>query len=117
MVEFYLASGGNYEDVYSRLPNDQLILKFVKKFKEDNTYKELLSALEDKNYKDAFRASHTMKGLSMTLGFETLCEHVSNMTELLREYKEENKDEVEKQLTYIKEEYTNLIKNIDDLYV
>ena len=61
--ECYEAIGGNYEDVLGRLQNDALIRKFTLKFLEDQSYLQLKQALENKNYEDAFRGAHTLKGV------------------------------------------------------
>ena len=79
--ECYKAIGGNYEDVLRRLPNEALIRKFTLKFLEDQSYLQLKQALKDKNYEDAFRSAHTLKGVCQNLSFDRLYE----VTELLRD--------------------------------
>ena len=39
--ECYEAMHGDYEDVFSRLRNNALIIKLVKKFESDQSYAEL----------------------------------------------------------------------------
>ena len=83
--ECYEAIGGNYEDVLGRLQNDALIRKFTLKFLEDQSYLQLKQALENKNYEDAFRSAHTLKGVSQNLSFDRLYEVSNELTELLRD--------------------------------
>jgi HPt (histidine-containing phosphotransfer) domain-containing protein len=74
---------GDYEGVSERLLKDERIAKFLRKFLADKDYDELMSALGEKDYETAFRASHSLKGLSLNLGLtglqkasETLCEEL-----------------------------------------
>ena len=63
MQECYKAIGGNYEAVLGRLHSEALIQRFTLKFLEDQSYLQLKQALENKNYEDAFRSAHTLKGV------------------------------------------------------
>lgn len=83
--ECYKAIGGNYEDVLRRLHNEALIQKFTLKFLEDPSYQLLKQALKDKNYEDAFRSAHTLKGVCQNLSFDRLYEVSNELTELLRD--------------------------------
>ena len=62
MQECYKAIGGKYEAVLGRLHSEALIPRFTLKFLEDQSYLQLKQALENKNYEDAFRSAHTLKG-------------------------------------------------------
>ena len=68
--ECYEAIGGNYEEVLGRLQSEALIRRFTLKFLEDQSYLQLKQALENKNYEDAFRSAHTLKGVCQKLSFE-----------------------------------------------
>ena len=83
--ECYKAIGGNYEDVLRRLHNEALIQKFTLKFLEGPSYLLLKQALRDKNYEDAFRSAHTLKGVCQNLSFDRLYEVSNELTELLRD--------------------------------
>ena len=65
MQECYKAIGGNYEAVLVRLHSEALIQRFTLKFLEDQSYLQLKQALENKNYEDAFRSAHTLKGVAI----------------------------------------------------
>ena len=85
MQEYYKAIGGNYEAVLGRLHSEALIQRFTLKFLEDQSYLQLKQALENKNYEDAFRSAHTLKGVCQKLSFDRLYEVSSELTELLRD--------------------------------
>ena len=72
--ECYKAIGGNYEAVLGRLHSEALIQRFTLKFLEDQSYLQLKQALENKNYEDAFRSAHTLKGVCQNLSFDRLYE-------------------------------------------
>ena len=85
MRECYEAIGGNYEDVLGRRHSEALIWKFTFMFLEDQSYLQLKQALKDKNYEDAFRSAHTLKGVCQNLSFDRLYEVSHELTELLRD--------------------------------
>ena len=74
MQECYKAIGGNYEAVLGRLHSEALIQEFTLKFLEDQSYLQLKQALENKNYENAFRSAHTLKGVCQKLSFDRLYE-------------------------------------------
>ena len=80
MQECYKAIGGNYEAVLGRLHNEALIQRFTLKFLEDQSYLQLKQALENKNYEDAFRSAHTLKGVCQNLSFDRLYEVSNELT-------------------------------------
>lgn len=82
--EFYTAIGGDYEGTIARLSTDARIKKAALKFENDPNYNELLRALKSGNVKDAFRAAHTLKGICLNLGFDSLYRSASAITEILR---------------------------------
>lgn len=84
LKECYVALGGDYEDVISRLRTEKLVQKFVLKFLNDPSYEDLLKALEAENYEEAFRASHTIKGVCQNLSFTRLYQSSHALTEALR---------------------------------
>ena len=80
----YAAMGADYSDVLSRLRSERLIQKFVLKFLDDKSFELLSSSLESGSYEEAFRASHTIKGMCQNLSFTTLMHSSSELTEALR---------------------------------
>ena len=68
--EFYDSIDENYENVSSRMMgNQKLVEKFVRKFLEDPTYKQIKESVEKMDYDEILRATHTMKGVASNLEF------------------------------------------------
>ena len=62
LEQFYAAVGGDYEQTLSRLPSEALVKKFVLKYVDDGTCKELAEAITNRDWATAFRAAHTLEG-------------------------------------------------------
>ena len=92
LKECYEAFGGNYEAVSQRIPKEAIIRKFALMFLNDPSYKNLCEALKTENNQEAFRAVHSLKGVSANLGFEQLEKSSSNLTELLRNCEDKQVD-------------------------
>lgn len=84
LQECYAAMGGNYNDALGRLRSERLVQKFVLKFLTDGSYDLLCRSLEEKNYEEAFRAAHTIKGVCQNLSFTMLGRSSSALSEALR---------------------------------
>ena len=97
----------------SRLRNNALIIKLVKKFESDQSYAELKQGLADKDVEKAFRAAHTLKGICLNLGFSQLTEDVVNITEILRAGKLEGTDELFSKIQTTYENTVSEIKKLD----
>ena len=82
--ECYAALGGDYEEVLGRLYSEALVKKFVGKFLADQSFSSLESTLKAKNYEEAFRAAHTLKGVCQNLSFTKLFHSSHEITEALR---------------------------------
>jgi len=82
--ECYAALGGNYQDVLGRLYSDALVKRFVGKFLSDPSFQLLETSLKEKNYEEAFRAAHTLKGVTQNLSFTKLYQSSHDITEALR---------------------------------
>ena len=84
LKECYAAMGGDYEDAIGRLRSERLLQKFVLKFLDDGNYALLCTSIENGSLEEAFRASHTIKGMCQNLSFVTLGASASELTEALR---------------------------------
>lgn len=82
--ECYAALGGDYEEVINRLYSEALVRKFVGKFSSDPSFQLLDDSLKAGNYEEAFRAAHTLKGVSQNLSFTKLYQSSHEITEALR---------------------------------
>ncbi len=84
LKECYTALEGDYEEVIARLRSEKMVQKFVLKFLNDKSHELLVTSMETKNYEEAFRAAHTIKGVCQNLSFTKLYESSHILTENLR---------------------------------
>ena len=84
MQECYTALEGDYQDVLGRLYSEALVKKFVGMFLADKSYQLLVDSMEAKNYDEAFRGAHTLKGVCQNLSFTKLYHSSHAITEALR---------------------------------
>ncbi len=110
--ECYQEMGGDFDDILGRLRNVSLIEKLVKKFKDDESIKELEEGLKEKDVEKAFRAAHTLKGICLNLSFKQLTEDAVNLTEVLRAKSFEGTEEL---FEKVKKEYEDTINAINKL--
>lgn len=82
--ECYAALEGDYQEVLGRLYSDALVQRFVGKFLSDQSFQLLEGSLKAGNYDEAFRAAHTLKGVSQNLSFTKLYQSSHEITEALR---------------------------------
>lgn len=115
--EYYKKIGGSYEDVKSRLMKDDIIKRFVIKFLSDESYNNLVAAMADKDYEVAFRSAHTLKGICNNLGFATLGESASDLTEALRGWENAPIDvsSCELKLQKLESDYKCTVASINDI--
>lgn len=116
LKECYQAFGGDYEDTMKRMGMERLLQKFMLKFLDDKSFEELCSSMEQKKYEEAFRAAHTLKGLCLNLGFKTLAESSSNLTEVLRSqnFDDNQMAEIMKLLEQVKRDYAMTVSVITE---
>lgn len=81
---FYQQLGGDCAQMLTRLPSEDMIRRFLVRFLRDPSYTDLLAALDAQDLPTAFRAAHTLKGTSATLGLDRLALAASSLTEALR---------------------------------
>ena len=82
--ECYAALGGDYDAALGYLRSEKLVNKFVLRFLDDKSHDLLCTAMESKNYEEAFRAAHTIKGVCSNLAFTVLGKSSSELSEALR---------------------------------
>lgn len=80
----YEALGGNYDAVRGRLMSERLVQKFMLKFLDEGSFKELMDAVQAKDGEAAFRAAHTLKGVCLNLSFDRLFASSDRLCEALR---------------------------------
>lgn len=82
--DFYAAVGGDHREVLERLPSEELVRRFLRRFPDDPSYAALKAALAADEWENAFRAAHTLKGTAANLGLGALTSAASALTEALR---------------------------------
>ncbi len=105
----YVKIGGDYNDILHRFMNENMIHKFVLKFPQDNNMALFEESWAKKDYKTAFRAMHTLKGVAVNLGFTALYNVSSALTEKLRSQEYDNLDGL---IADVKKQYDIVIEAI-----
>ena len=85
LKDCYLKFGGDFDEVLGRLRREQTVGKFVFKFLDDKSFSLFESSIGSKDYEDALRAVHTLKGICQNLSFTRLFESSSLVTNALKE--------------------------------
>lgn len=110
------ANGFCVSDAMQRFANnEQLWVKFLRKFKADTSYADLVQAMEEEDRKRAFEAAHTLKGITGNLALSKFHELVGKQTDYLRET-ESDFEAAKQMMPEIREVYENTIKIIDEVY-
>lgn len=105
----YQMAGGDYAGVIGRLRTNERVAKFVTMFADDTSYDNLVTNMAEQNWEEAFRAAHTLKGISRDMGFIDLSEYASDITEALRADEHERAQEL---LPSVQEEYQHVAEAI-----
>lgn len=111
--ECYEQMQGNYEEVLGRLGSEAMVLKYAKKFLADESCRELTAAMEAKDYAEAFKHVHNLKGVCLNLAFTGLCESSAELCDALRSG--EPVGDVEGMFSRVEEDYARVIAAIQQL--
>lgn len=83
LKECYQKLGGNYEDILSRLGDEETIIYFIQMFLQDVSFAHMSEALQQTDARAAYSQVHTFKGVCVNLSFDRLaaaarcvCEHL-----------------------------------------
>ena len=63
---------------------EHIFLRYLQRFADDENCDHFLSSLEKKDYQEAFRAVHTLKGTAANVGVESVADIADILTEELR---------------------------------
>lgn len=78
-------SGADVEATLKRfMGNDAIYLKFLGKFPNDPNYANLGANMEAKNFEEAYKCAHALKGVVGNLGLPPIFDNVSALVEELR---------------------------------
>ena len=79
----------NYTEGVKRFSgHEELYQKYLKKFVDGKEYSDFSSAMQQGRYDDAFRAAHTLKGITGNLSFDRFYDKLYNIVEMLRDGKD-----------------------------
>ncbi|MGM9969425.1 MAG: Hpt domain-containing protein [Anaeroplasma sp.] len=112
----YKKMGGSFEDIFSRLPKESLIEKFLFKFIDDESYDLLFKYMSLNNKNEAFKACHTLKGVCANLGFSLLLESCVRLTDELRTEADDISAYAYELFEDVKEKYKKTIDAIREYY-
>lgn len=112
--EFYGLIGGDYSDAIQRFMSDDVILKFLKMFLNDENMTKLSVSLGENDPDGAFYAVHTLKGIALNLSFSEFAEGCSEMTEHLRG-RSALPDDIGRFYENVNREYQKIITAIKEL--
>ena len=112
--QLYNEIGSNYQDILLRMSSQKIVIKFVKKFIEDNTFNELTVGISKGDLEQTYRSVHTLKGICLNLSFDVLANYCSMLTEYLRTINKLD-DNVYMMYENIKEEYQKVFIKIKEL--
>lgn len=85
LKDCYIKFGGDFDEVLGRLRREQTVQKFVCKFLDDKSFYLFESSMGNKDYEEALRAVHTLKGICQNLSFTRLFESSNFVTKALKE--------------------------------
>lgn len=112
---FYEQIGADYQNILTRLNNDVLIKKYLLKLSSDGSYDRLIDQIDSKNYLEAFKEAHTLKGICMNLELTPLTTLVIELTELLRNFDEKKLPTILSLLKEFSTQYLIIIDLINQL--
>ena len=82
--ECYEKMHGDYDDVCERLPREESVIKFLKRFLDDKNFPELMAAVAEEDYEKIFSTTHNLKGICANLSITRLKESSSELCEAVR---------------------------------
>ena len=111
LKDCYIKFGGDFDEVMGRLRREQIVQKFMYKFLDDKSFHLFEASVENKDYEEALRAVHTLKGICQNLSFTRLFESSSLVTNAL---KENDWDKAIDMMPKLSEDYYETINVIRD---
>mgnify|MGYP005951069245 CR=1 FL=1 len=109
LKEAYEKLGGDYADTTCRIGEDML-LRLIGILLKDSNYTDICMSLKQQDYETAFRAAHTLKGVTLNLGLSSLAEKTAKLTETLRSV--EDADDIQLAFT----DFDNAYRDMDTVF-
>ena len=114
LKDCYIKFGGDFDEVLGRLRREQTVQKFVYKFLDDKSFHLFETSMGDKDYDEALRAVHTLKGICQNLSFARLFESSSLVTKAL---KEDDWNKALDMMPQLSKDYHEIINAIEELKI
>ena len=111
LKDCYIKFGGDFDEVLGRLRREQSVQKFMYKFLDDKSFHLFEASMENKDYEEALRAVHTLKGICQNLSFSRLYESSSLVTNAL---KENDYDKAIEMMPQLSEDYHQIIHSVEE---
>lgn len=92
--------------------NEELYMRFLKRFPDDENMGELCAALASGDMDTAFVCAHTLKGLALQLGITALCEPAAVLCDLLRARDSELLPRARAQAAKLDAQYAQIVRTI-----
>lgn len=106
-----LEAGIDFNGIAARIPGrEEFILRLLSKFPNEKCYEGLREAMENKDYEEAFKNAHNLKGVTANLEMPRLYQATCYLVEKLRAHDYEGVDEDFKKIS---EEYEQVINAIN----
>ena len=112
LLEFDAEVGGYYVEAQRRLMKEERIIKYLKLLAQDTTMSDLKEAVATGNREKAFRAAHTLKGITGNLALTRFAAAASALCEQLRPLKEDADPAL---LAATEEAYNCFMKALEEL--
>ena len=84
LKKFFDITGNNYNETVSRFSDENLALKFIKRFPGDPSFSEFEESLKTDDLAKAFKSAHKFKGVCWNVGLDTLGDKAAEIDEYLR---------------------------------
>lgn len=110
--ECYDAIGGNYDEVFERLGDEEFIKQLLIMFISDTNLHNLISSYLMGDYENAFCYAHGFKGVIQNLSLNSLLPDTTLMTEKMRKMDSSNVVELFEKM---KNEYLRIVNLIKKL--
>lgn len=113
--EVYKALGSDYSEVLKRLGKEERVIKYLKRMPEEICVDDLKDKLDGKEYTEAFRQIHTIKGICLNMGIKKLGKYSEELCEALRDEIPEDEDELYAMLDDVEREVEATVAAIKKL--
>lgn len=113
IAQFYATRGDDLTEVLSRLGKEERIKKYLLRFWEDDSWAKFEKEYADRNYEEAFRHIHSIKGMCLNLGLKKMLKSSETLCEALRNGKPSF--DVSNLINAVREDYDEVISQINCL--